>query len=144
MINRNELLVSYSKKFMIHKRMWESEWNRKNTSDLSYAQFMVLYTLDSEGPKQSKQLVEELSITSGGITAISDKLVSLGLIRRTRDVQQDRRAIILDISEEGQITLQTLKDVRDQTLNAIFSVLNDGEVAFLEQIYDKLISIRNE
>jgi DNA-binding MarR family transcriptional regulator len=144
MINRNELLVSYSKSFMVHMRMWESEWNRRNTADLSYAQFLILNILNNEGPKQSKQLVYELSITSGGITAISNKLVSRGLINRTRDGQQDRRAIMLDISEEGRGFIEPLKEVRDQTFKVIFSVLNDGEIAFIEHIYGKLIGIRKE
>lgn len=144
MINRNELLVSYSKKFMIHKRMWESEWNRNNTTELSYAQSLILNILDTEGPKQSKQLVDELSITSGGITSISDKLISLGLINRKRDIEQDRRGILLEITGEGRVMLESLKDVRDQTFNVIFSNLTDGEIAFLEHIYGKLNSTRKE
>lgn len=144
MINRNELLVSYSKKFMIHKRMWESEWNRNNTTELSYAQSLILNILDTEGPKQSKQLVDELSITSGGITSISDKLISLGLINRKRDIEQDRRGILLEITGEGRVMLESLKDVRDQTFNVIFSNLTDGEIAFLEHIYGKLNSNRKE
>ncbi|RKP53890.1 MarR family transcriptional regulator [Cohnella endophytica] len=144
MINRKELLESYSKKFMIHMRMWESEWNRNNTSDLSYAQFLVLYTLNLEGPQQSKQLVNDLSITSGGITAISDKLLAQGLIRRSRDGQRDRRAIMLEISDEGRMRLESLEEGRDRTFDAIFGVLTDAEIAFLEQVYGKLISIRKE
>ncbi|MCD9024126.1 MarR family transcriptional regulator [Cohnella silvisoli] len=142
MINRRELLVSYSKKFSVHRRMWETEWNRRNTTDLSYPQFLILNILDQEGPKQSKELVNFFSITSGGITAIANKLISQGLIVRTRDDHLDRRAVLMEISDKGREILKSLESVRDQSFETIFACLTDAEIAYLEQIYGKLIGDR--
>jgi DNA-binding MarR family transcriptional regulator len=138
MINRNKLLVSYSKNFMNHRRMWESEWTRCNTMDLSFGQFLILNFLATEGPKQSKELVEYFTITSGGITTISDKLLPRGLIHRVRNVGQDRRAVFLEITEEGRAALKKMEVVRDQLFKDIFAILTDAEVAFLDHIYGKL------
>lgn len=142
MINRMELLISYSKKFLSHRRIWESEWNRNNTTELSYPQYLILGILAREGPKQPKDLINYLSITSGGITAISDKLISKGLLHRTRDEHQDRRIIYLEISDKGRDILVSLNEIRDRCFETLFACLTDAEIAFLEQIYSKLVSNR--
>ncbi|WP_239614850.1 MarR family transcriptional regulator [Cohnella mopanensis] len=140
MINRRELLISYSKKFSVHRRMWETEWNRRNMTDFSFSQLLILNILDEQGPKQSKELVDYFSITSGGITVIADKMVSQGLIVRKRDEYQDRRSVLMEITEDGRKVLKSLETVRDQTFDHIFACLTDVEIAFLDQIYGKLIS----
>jgi DNA-binding MarR family transcriptional regulator len=138
LINRNELLISYSKKFLIHRRMWEVEWTRRNSRDLSYGQCLILDLLATEGPKQSKELVECFSITSGGITTIADKLLARGLIYRMRSDEQDRRAVFLGITEEGRAAMKEMMLVRDQLFDELFAILTDAEVAFLDHIYGKL------
>lgn len=143
-MNRTELLVSYSKKFTIHRRMWETEWNYRNTTGLSYPQFLILSSLYREGPKQSKDLVKYFSITSGGITSIADKLISLGLIRRTRDEQKDRRSVYLEISEEGRAVFTELDVIRYEAFDSMFSCLTDAEIAYLDQIYGKLVNTRRD
>jgi DNA-binding MarR family transcriptional regulator len=142
-MDRLGLLVSYSKKFTIHRRMWETEWNRRNTTEMTYPQFQILSILNREGPKQSKDLVNYLSITSGGITGISDKLISQGLISRARDDHKDRRAIYLEITDQGRSILGTLEQIRDDVFNTLFACLTDAEIAFLDQIYGKIVGYKN-
>lgn len=138
MMNRRDLLISYTNNFTTHHRMFEAEWNRRNTTEITYAQATILHILATEGPKQAKDLIRTFMITSGGITSIANKLVSLGLIRRSRTEHQDRRAVILEISDAGRETLKILDKIRDETLESIFDCLSDAEIAFLERIYWKL------
>lgn len=138
MMDRKALLISYTNNFTMHHRMFVTEWNRRNTTEITYAQAMILHTLAAEGPKQAKDLIKTSLITSGGITSIANKLVDLGLIRRSRTEHSDRRAVILEITDEGREILKVLDALRDETLDSIFSSLSDAEIAFLERIYWKL------
>ncbi|UVI30507.1 MarR family winged helix-turn-helix transcriptional regulator [Paenibacillus spongiae] len=138
-MNRKELLLSYAGKSMQHRRKWLTEWNRQNKMDLSYAQYEVLTWIGEKGPLQAKDLVNQFSVTSGGITAICDKLLARGLIHRVRDDQQDRRAIQLEITDEGREMVETAKGVWDSVMENTFSVLTNAEIAMLDQIYSKLI-----
>lgn len=97
MMDRNELLFAYTKNFTAHHRMFEAEWNRRNTTEITFAQAMILHILATEGPKQAKDLIKSFFISSGGITMIANKLVSLGMIRRSRTEHPDRRAFTFKI-----------------------------------------------
>ncbi|CAM3882269.1 MarR family transcriptional regulator [Cohnella lubricantis] len=138
MLNRRDLLISYTSNFTTHHRIFVAEWNRRNTTEITYAQGMILNLLAAEGPKQAKELIRDVMITSGGITSIANKLVDRGLIRRSRADHQDRRAVILEITDAGRDMLKILDQIRDETLDSIFNCLSDAEIAFLERIYWRL------
>ncbi|BBH24171.1 hypothetical protein Back11_55160 [Paenibacillus baekrokdamisoli] len=138
-MNRHEQLYACSQMFVVHRRKWETEWNRHNAAlDLTATQASFLTLLKREGPKQSKELVERLGVTSGGVTTIADKLLERGLIRRSRDGQQDRRAVLLEITDMGLEVENHAQEVWWKVTDSIFSVLTDTEVAILKQIYTKL------
>ncbi|MFC5404843.1 MarR family winged helix-turn-helix transcriptional regulator [Cohnella soli] len=139
-MDRVKMLMSYSNKVQIHRRMWETEWNLHNLTDLSVNQFQVLNVLDLTGPKQSKDLVQITLITSGGITSIANKLLEKGLITRTRDDVEDRRAITLAITDEGRQVLSGLRKLQDDNFERLFAPLSNAEIAFLDEIYGKLIA----
>ncbi|WEK55117.1 MAG: MarR family transcriptional regulator [Candidatus Cohnella colombiensis] len=138
MINRAELLESYAENHVIHRRLFDAEWNRQNTTGLTYSQKSILILLNREGPKQSKHFVTELSITSGGITGITDKLLKEGYIQRSYDVTRDRRAVVYEITESGRSILKELEMVYEKVLTTVFAAISDAEVAMLEHIYRKL------
>ncbi|GGD90978.1 MarR family winged helix-turn-helix transcriptional regulator [Paenibacillus nasutitermitis] len=137
-MNRNERLQSYMEKSIQHRKMWEAEWNRLNRMDLSILQTHLLSLLNKQGPLQSKDLVRQMSVTSGGVTMICDKLLSRGLIRRIRSDEQDRRAVYLEITDLGREETKTIDAVWEQVLANSFTTLTDAEIAMLEQIYSKL------
>ncbi|MFC5701968.1 MarR family winged helix-turn-helix transcriptional regulator [Cohnella faecalis] len=141
-MNRNELLLSYVEKSLMHKRIFETEWYRHNTMDLSSTQTAALSIIAKKGPLQAKELGLQLSLSSGGITTVCDKLLSRGLIRRLRSDGEDRRAVFLETTEEGRAMVIRTDAVWEQVLNVIFSVLTDAEIAMLHQIYSKLVDPR--
>src|SRR5699024_7615134 len=75
------------------------EWRRHNNIDLSRTEAIVLYILHEKGQQRASQLAQRLSITTGGMTGITDKLVDEGYIQRKRD-NKDRRVVYLTISEK--------------------------------------------
>jgi len=138
-MDRYELIKSYISNVTLHKRMWQMEWNRLNPTDLSYSEYNVLAYLNNEGPKQAKDLVQNLQITSGGITAICNKLIEKGLLTRKREDQRDRRAVSLAITDAGRVTADKLESITKKGQMELFSNLSIAEIAIINEIYKKLV-----
>jgi DNA-binding MarR family transcriptional regulator len=69
--------------------------------DLSPVSYSMLMALSDSGPRRASDLVEIFSIDKGAVSRQVQALLELGLIDRTPD-PEDRRAMILAISEEGK------------------------------------------
>jgi DNA-binding MarR family transcriptional regulator len=68
--------------------------------ELSPVSYSMLMALNDSGPRRASDLVEIFSIDKGAVSRQVQALLELGLIERTPD-SEDRRAMILAISEEG-------------------------------------------
>lgn len=70
---------------------------------LSWGEYVVLATLRRKGPRGSmspKGLIENIGLSSGGISSILRRLESRGLLRRAPS-SRDGRAIIVSLSAAG-------------------------------------------
>ncbi|TVX98276.1 MarR family winged helix-turn-helix transcriptional regulator [Cohnella terricola] len=137
-MDRNGWLSTYLEKFVVHRKMWESEWQRSNKSGFTSSQAFMLILLYQKGPMQAKELMENLAVSSGGITVISDKLGQLGYIRKIK-TEQDRRAVFMEITDEGRKAYPDIKEEWEGVSRRIFSVLSDVEVAIMAQLFSKLV-----
>jgi DNA-binding MarR family transcriptional regulator len=140
-LDRQQLLTSYTEKFIAHRRMWEAEWSRHDTIGLSSGQALMLMLMNQSGPQQAKDLMGNLAVSSGGVTSMADKLIDCGFIRRTKS-DRDRRAVYFELTDEGRILLETVQKEWNQVMNSIFSVLSDVEVAILSQLFAKLVEAK--
>jgi DNA-binding MarR family transcriptional regulator len=136
-LDRQQMLNDYTEKFLIHRLMWEAEWNRINTTDFSSRQALMLMILNNSGPQQAKELMGKLCISSGGVTVMSDKLIKRGLIQRVKN-EQDRRGIFLELTDQGREFYLTIERDWNVVMNKIFGVLSDVEVAILRELFTKL------
>jgi DNA-binding MarR family transcriptional regulator len=69
--------------------------------DLSPVAYSMMMALRDSGPQRASALVEIFSVDKGAVSRQVQALLELGLIERTPD-PQDRRAMILAITEEGR------------------------------------------
>ena len=99
----------------------------------------MLILLYQKGPMQAKELMETMAVSSGGITVISNKLCRLGLIRKVKS-EQDRRAVFLEITDEGRKVYPAAQEQWKGVMERIFAVLSDVEVAILAQLFSKLVN----
>ncbi len=81
--------------------------------DLSPVAYSMLMALNDSGPRRASELVEIFSIDKGAVSRQVQILLELGLIERSPD-PEDRRAMILAISEEGHRRLAHISAVRRQ------------------------------
>lgn len=79
--------------------------------ELSPVAYSVLMALSDSGPRRASDLVEIFSIDKGAVSRQVQALLELGLIERSPD-PEDRRAMILAISEEGQRRLANIASAR--------------------------------
>jgi len=71
-----------------------------HAADISATDLDALEHLEADGPLTQRQLGERLSLTSGAITMLVDRLERLGLVRRGPH-PTDRRYILLELSPEA-------------------------------------------
>jgi DNA-binding MarR family transcriptional regulator len=73
---------------------------------LTYPQFLVMLALYEDAPRTVGDLGLELGMENGTLTPLLKRLVSAGLVTRTRD-QQDERRVLIDLTEAGESLRET-------------------------------------
>jgi DNA-binding MarR family transcriptional regulator len=84
--------------------------------DLSPVAYSMLMALNDGGPRRASDLVEIFSIDKGAVSRQVQALLELNLIERTPD-KEDRRAMILAISEEGHRRLANIAQTRRREIS---------------------------
>ena len=96
--------------------------------DLSPVAYSMLMALNDSGPRRASDLVEIFSIDKGAVSRQVQALLELGLIERSPDAE-DRRAMILAISEEGNRRLANIASTRRQEVAARLGEWGDDELS---------------
>lgn len=68
---------------------------------LTYTQYITLLAIWKEGRMKVKDLGEVLYLDSGTLTPLLKKLEAMGLVKRTRDAQ-DERNVWIEVTGDGQ------------------------------------------
>ena len=100
----NQLLIEFYDKL--------SSWEQSVVKETGYslAQVHTIEVLGNHGSMRMKELADKLAITTGTLTVQVEKLVKAGLIERCPH-QDDRRSILVALTEEGQSLHQHHNDL---------------------------------
>jgi DNA-binding MarR family transcriptional regulator len=90
-------------------------WNKELQEHVSpriveNADLIVLMELALEGPKRPTELRQRTRLSSGGMSKLVDRLEEAGLVSRDRrPIDNDKRAVVIELTEEGvkQVDLLT-------------------------------------
>jgi DNA-binding MarR family transcriptional regulator len=116
--------------------------------ELTPVAYSMLMALNDHGPRRASDLVELFTIDKGAVSRQVQSLLELGLIVRTQD-EEDRRAMILSISDEGSRRLagiardrrhvisSRLVDWTDEELNEFVRALQRYNIALEEGSADR-------
>ncbi|WP_195574638.1 MarR family winged helix-turn-helix transcriptional regulator [Paenibacillus sp. 1001270B_150601_E10] len=115
------------------------EWNRRVGEEMSMNQFRLLCILRKQGSTQINELAEKLGVTAGAITGMADKLMDRGLVVRTR-ISTDRRAVLLEITDEGNGYIDKLAEKQRETLIALFGTLSQEDIEHLQRIFTEMLN----
>lgn len=100
--------------------------SRMREPGVSYARMRLLGALHCRGPKIMSGISDELGVTRRNITALVDALEEEGLVRR-RPHPTDRRATVIELTDEGGRTMETLYDKHRRAVAELFAGLTPEE-----------------
>lgn len=114
-------------------------WNDAFPHNLGISPILVLGELERGGAQNQMKLAELLGFTGGAMTNIAGKLVKMGLAIR-RSNEQDRRQVLLEITEEGIRVLTEAQALGQKQHMELFEVLDTDEVAQYLAINEKILN----
>ncbi len=139
-----------------HQRLWlrllslvnlvegEIRGNLRTEFKVTLPRFEYMSALDkAETPLTMGDLSKRLMVTGGNVTGLTDRLVSEGLVKRTRS-EQDRRTQFVELTEEGRQSFSEMALRHAEWIEQAFADLNTDERGTLMALLGKMkFSVRN-
>ena len=108
------------------------KWVRSRLGEggISYARMRLLGALHCGGPQIMSSISDELGVTRRNVTALVDALEEEGLVRR-KPHPTDRRAIVIELTEQGFETTNSMYERHRAAVAELFSDLSEKDRAEL-------------
>ena len=117
----------------------QRESNDVTTGRVTLPQFWALEILKDRGPQQMHDLVGALRLKPSTGTVFVDRLVEMGLVRRTRPAG-DRRVVQVALAARGARLVQQLHEQRKRGLQQLYRPLTATERADYLHLVEKLLT----
>lgn len=117
------------------RRLINAEYNRFNVHGLGMTEGKMVIILAQQGPQKASTMAELLRITSGAVTGISDRLIDLGFVERSRS-EYDRRIVMLSVTDEGRKLVDHVMEMRERIM---FKLYDGFELDDIEKATDIFI-----
>ncbi|MCW2279421.1 MarR family winged helix-turn-helix transcriptional regulator [Heliophilum fasciatum] len=104
---------------------------------LAEGQILLLYVLWKNGPYKATEISNELCVTSGAVTGMTDKLFGMGLLNRERS-DIDRRVVMLSLTDKGMELIRGVHQRRLELLKEPLQILEATELVQLSDMFRKL------
>lgn len=105
---------------------------------ITAAQFKVMIIIAQFGVDTPAELCRHLSLDSGSMTRMLDRLEQKDLLLRKR-CADDRRLVRLALTEEGQALADKLPEIGVNAMNQLAGALDSEELQTLEAILKKIL-----
>ena len=99
--------------------------------DFSLQHYMILKLLEENKRLYVTEFADRLDITKSQMTALVDKLIEMGYVKRINDIE-DRRKIYLSATNNGAIITSTINKSIDNQINNHLIRLTQEELKALE------------
>lgn len=107
--------------------------------DITVAQWNALIALYHGDATTPLELAQFITIDTGAVTRLVDRLVQKELLTRIAD-PADRRSIRLELTEKGRLLAPQLVQIADENDRQFFSVLTSEEHRQLKELVGKLLA----
>lgn len=107
---------------------------------LGVTDMKTLSALMQEGPVTAGALAQRLSLTTGAITAVIDRLERRALVARTPD-PTDRRKVIVVVNERTLASRDNLYTGIGEAFARLFATYTLEQLEFLAQFYEASIAL---
>lgn len=109
-------------------------------SGLTPSQLIILQIVGKLEHAMPSQIAREASLTQATVTTLIDKLERRSLVKRRKD-EQDKRRVIIDLTEFGQQTLSIAPDLLQDQFSSRFNQLAPWEQSMLIASLEKVASL---
>src|SRR5687768_1418323 len=127
------------RRFSLHRDRWIDTLCRH--VGVSRSDYDALEALDEHGPLTAGELSALLTLTSGSVTALIDRLEKLGWASRTAHPDDRRKVVVTltqDASQVGQVGLERYLGAVDATAQQLGEADCAAVVRFLEALIDNV------
>ena len=109
---------------------------------LPHAWFEVLIRLarSDDGQLTMSALAEQVTLTTGGVTRLVDRMEAAGLVER-RPCRTDRRVSYAAITEAGRAKLEDAAEAHAANLRTVFEGFSAKELATLDTLLDRMRAV---
>lgn len=139
----DEFIRRYEEVYFLSMRIVQSMMSEQMLSDLTHEQYIVFRTLKGLGTATPSDLAARCHVNRSAITAMIDRLVAKGYVRRLRD-ENDRRVVLLKSTAKGDKVYDQVKDSVHKYIESIIQRLNPEEIESFIQTYEKIGDIIKE
>jgi DNA-binding MarR family transcriptional regulator len=119
-------------------RKFVKERDKVSVEGIALPGMMILHKVDRDGEQKLGDLAEDLDLTSGAITSLCDKLEEKGFARRRR-MPEDRRSVLLGITEEGRAMLVRNREVGRRCMTLLFGNFTGQELESQKTAFRQII-----
>jgi DNA-binding MarR family transcriptional regulator len=121
-----------------HERIRSGHGKAIGLAGIEYTVLISIAHLAVDGDVNVKTVADHLYLSGAFITAVTQRLLKLGMIDKKIDAG-DRRRVTLTISNKGRAALERLAPIQRQVNDLEFGCLSHEEFALLTGIVDRLI-----
>ena len=113
-----------------HRMIRQHSFDAWMELNLTVPQLKSLFFISNRRGSNPRKLAAALGVTPSNVTGIVDRLVEQGLVAR-RQLSEDRRVLILEITNKGEAILSDLRERRMSTMREILTRLGKQELSCL-------------
>ncbi|SDG26627.1 MarR family winged helix-turn-helix transcriptional regulator [Phytopseudomonas seleniipraecipitans] len=106
--------------------------------DVTAAQFKIVLLISQERASNSADLVRLLSLDSGAMTRMLDRLEQKGLLTRERSIE-DRRQVRLTLTESGKALGVRVPQIAADATNELTGCLSRSELDEFQRLLKKML-----
>jgi DNA-binding MarR family transcriptional regulator len=131
LLNRVEVFKKMCRMLeMKRKRFIENDWQHY-AKLIPRQQFLHLMMVRHSLPCNLAKIMQVTGMTSAGASIFVDKMVKLGALERYED-SNDRRNIIISVTEQGQQFLREIDDRLDDFISGYFAECSEEELKVID------------
>jgi len=106
--------------------------------EITAAQFKVMMLMNQNGATTSAELCRCISLDSGAMSRMLDRLENKNMIMRVRSTA-DRRQYHLALTEKGQLFCQEIAEIAVKAFNDLLAPLTPTELNEFDRLLKKLV-----
>lgn len=113
------------------------EFEKRMTEGFSLTQLCILRSIYKEPRINISILADKVSLSPAGVSKMVQQMVKDKLLKRRRS-KEDRRAVLLELTEQGKITLETNTQIRRKIIHELLQDLSEEELTCFLQVLKKI------